>query len=175
MPKLEGLRVGPSEIHGYGVYATRAFAKGEIVVVAADGVVYQESASFDDEYALVLPAYCEPGRPDVDLPLVYYDLADQTRWINHACDPNCEVECRWDLLPEPFVTPWWVALRDIAVGEEISYDYAFCGHLAVPCSCKSPRCRGVIVDPDEVDEVPAAFRHLVRHDVINRRGDRQHA
>jgi hypothetical protein len=40
------------------------------------------------------------------------------------------------------------ALKAIAVGEELSYDYAFPAHLAEPCRCGSPRCRGLIIDED---------------------------
>ena len=57
----------------------------------------------------------------------------------------------------------WTALRDIEVGEEIAYDYAFSGHLAVPCFCKTELCRGVICDPDEYDLVPEQHRHLIRY------------
>ncbi|MCB1975309.1 MAG: SET domain-containing protein-lysine N-methyltransferase, partial [Burkholderiaceae bacterium] len=41
---------------------------------------------------------------------------NSARWINHSCDPNCfadEVDGRI------FIT----ALRNIAAGEEINYDY----------------------------------------------------
>jgi SET domain-containing protein len=165
MPPVEGLRVGHSAIHGYGVYATRPFRRGE-VIIHADGVIYREHDTFDDEYALILPGY-EPGPDGDEGPPIYYDLADQTRWINHSCDPNSEVDSRWD--PElRMAYPWWVALCDIAAGEEITYDYAFAGHLAVPCACGARACRGVIVDPDEIDQVPAQYRHLVRQDLLVR-------
>ncbi len=82
MPPLPGLRVVLSGIHGYGVVALRRFRAGERITFG-DGVVYTENDDFDDEYALIL---ANPGGEH--LPAVYYDLIDQTRWINHSCDPN---------------------------------------------------------------------------------------
>ena len=38
------------------------------------------------------------------------------RYINHACRPNCEAVLRKGQME-------FVALRDIAPGEEITYDY----------------------------------------------------
>ena len=33
------------------------------------------------------------------------------------------------------VVAWWVAIRDIAAGEEITYDYGFVADVAEPCAC----------------------------------------
>lgn len=159
MPQLEGLRVVLSKIHGYGVIATRRFRAGDIVVVG-DGVVYREDQEFDDTYALILPAYRDDGTEDDDGANLYYDLADQTRWINHSCDPNTEIDSKLDPATGS-ITAWWVALRDIEPGEELTYDYAFSGHLAERCACGARNCRGVIVDEDEVHLVPSPLRDHV--------------
>ncbi len=159
MPPADGLTVIHSRIHGYGVSALRSFRKGEIVVYG-DGVVYREEDDFDDEYALILPGY-ELEADGTEGPSMYYDLADQTRWINHSCSPNTEVDTAWDPLTET-ASAWWVALRDIEEGEELAYDYAFSAHLAMPCRCETDECRGLIVDEDEIDQVPADLRHHLR-------------
>lgn len=159
MPIVSGLRVIRSPIHGYGVVAQRPFAKGE-VVIHAEGFIYGEDESFDDTYALVLPTDDLPG---VAGEHIYYDLVDQSRWINHSCNPNTEVESKLDdATGEPVA--WWVASRDIAVGEELVYDYAFVGALAEPCGCGAATCRGLIVDPDpeELAAVPEQLRHHLR-------------
>ena len=159
MPKAEGVKVVHSKIHGYGVITLRPFRQGEIVVYG-DGVLYREEEEFDDEYSLILPGYelAETGEEGAPL---YYDLADQTRWINHSCDPNTEVDSSWDPVTKT-VTAWWVALRDIEPNEELAYDYAFSAHLAIPCNCGESLCRGLIVDEDEVDQVAPALRHHLR-------------
>ncbi|RMH42157.1 MAG: SET domain-containing protein-lysine N-methyltransferase [Deltaproteobacteria bacterium] len=159
MPRMDGLEVYLSSIHGYGVRATRPFFKGDIVVVG-DGVLYREDDDFDDEYALIVPGYL-PNPDGSEGPPLYYDLTDQTRWINHSCDPNTEVDIKWNSELQVAI-PWWTALRDIQPGEELTYDYAFAGHLAIPCHCGAPTCRGLIVDPDEAHLVPDELRHLLR-------------
>ena len=160
MPVADGLEVVRSKIHGYGLVALRAFRSGDLIMYG-DGVLWREHEEFDDTYALVLPAF-ESEDPDDGIPL-YYDLADQSRWINHSCAPNSEVDASWDPVTKT-ARAWWVAVRDIEIGEEILYDYAFVGHLAEPCHCGASGCRGVICDEDELDLVPAEFQHLIRGD-----------
>src|SRR5262245_1299625 len=138
MPLMEGLKVVRSFIHGYGVMATRRFRAGDFLM-HGDGVLYRESEEFDDHYALVLPGYeidadGEEGPPRV------WDLACQSRWINHSCDPNSVVDSRW-LPDERSVLAWWTALRDIEPGEELTYDYAFTAQVAEPCTCGAASCR----------------------------------
>ena len=165
MPLAPGLAVVHSSIHGYGVVATRPFRAGEIVL-AGDGVVYHDGDDFDDTYALVLPAvdggpaFADDVARDPDA-LMFYDLVDQSRWINHSCDPNTRVESEWDGAAGITRTRW-VAVRDIAPGEELHYDYAFAAEVAEPCNCGTAACRGLIVDPDEIDQLPEHLRRLVR-------------
>lgn len=159
MPLAPGLAVVCSKIHGYGLVTTRRFRAGE-QVIEGDGVIYPDGVDFDDTYALVLPAVDNDPSADED-EVIYYDLVDQTRWINHSCDPNTRVDGRWD--PEAKITrTWWTATRDIEIGEELAYDYAFAASIAEPCNCGAASCRGLIVDPDELDEVEEPLRHHLR-------------
>ncbi len=137
MPAIAGLRVVSSDIHGYGVIATREFAAGE-TVAEVDGVAWNADVEDrDDRYSLWL---------DYEW---YLDMVDQTRWINHSCDPNCDIEAD---IGEDGSDPWArvVAVRPIAPGEEITYDYGFTAELAEPCSCGAKGCRGWIVDAEEL-------------------------
>jgi SET domain-containing protein len=131
MPPLVGLRVVRSRIHGYGVVATRPFRSGE-VIAEVDGVALRLEEVVDDEYCLWVTDE------------LYFDMVDQTRWINHSCSPNGEVETSVD--DQGTVSARIVALRDISAGEEISYDYEFSVTHAIPCQCASPACRGLIID-----------------------------
>ena len=157
MPLLDGLRVVRSKIHGYGVVTTRPYHLGDIICYG-DGVLYDSDADFDDTYALILPGE-DSGKGDV----LFWDLVCQTRWFNHSCDPNSEVLSRWDHAANT-MRAWWVALRDIAVGEEITYDYAFAAEVAEPCACGTARCRGLIVedDPEVLAKLPERLRPLLR-------------
>ena len=62
------------------------------------------------------------------------------RHINHSCAPNCESQMIRGRI-------WIVALRDIARGEELSYDYGYNlqNFLDHPCKCGAPECVGYIV------------------------------
>jgi hypothetical protein len=157
MPLLEGLKVVCSKIHGYGVVTTRRFQPGEIVCYG-DGVLYDGDAEFDDTYALVLPGE-DSGHGDT----LFWDLVCQTRWFNHSCDPNTDVMSKWDHETNT-MRAWWVATREIPIGEEITYDYAFVADVAEPCCCGSAICRGVIVDEDPANlaQLPDHLRALLR-------------
>jgi len=113
-------------------------AEGE-TISEIDGVVWRTGDGVDDRYSLWLA----DG--------VFFDMVDQTRFINHSCDPNAKVEA--SLTDDGRASATIIALRPIAIGEEVSYDYAFPASLAEPCRCGSPRCRGLIIDEDAL---PAA-------------------
>jgi uncharacterized protein len=157
MPLLDGLRVVRSNIHGYGGVTTRPYQRGEILCYG-DGILYGADDEFDDTYALVMAEDDSGGRGQL-----FWDLVCQTRWFNHSCDPNTEVMLRWDDQATTMVA-WWVALRDIPVGEEVTYDYAFVAEVAEPCHCGAASCRGVIVDddPDNLAQLPDHLRALLR-------------
>jgi SET domain-containing protein len=133
MPAIPGLRVVRSSIDGYGVVATRDFAEGEIIA-EVEGVLWKDGDPVDDRYSLLMgDGY-------------FFDMVDQTRWINHSCDPNAEVEVDHDEGRRPWARI--IALRPVRAGEEVYYDYAFDPAVAEPCRCGSPMCRGFIVDED---------------------------
>jgi uncharacterized protein len=143
MPALGGLKVVRSRIHGYGVVATRPFLAGE-VIAEVDGVALRLDEIVDDEYCLWVTDE------------LYFDMVDQTRWINHSCSPNGEVET--DVDDQGTVSARIVAVRDIAVGEEISYDYGFSIEHAIPCQCASSECRGLIIDADVFQKEEPSLR-----------------
>lgn len=118
--------------------ATRPFGAGEILA-EVDGVAWREGDGVDDRYSL----WVEEG--------LYFDMVDQTRWINHSCDPNATLDV--GVSENGDVYARILARRPIAAGDELAYDYAFPAHLAEPCRCGSPLCRGQIIDEDAL---PAA-------------------
>ncbi len=67
--------------------------------------------------------------------------ADPSLLMNHSCDPNT-----WFVSDSAMV-----ARRNIAAGEEITYDYATSEteQLGVSCRCGAPLCRGIIRDDDD--------------------------
>jgi hypothetical protein len=75
------------------------------------------------------------------------------RWINHSCEPNCEAD---ETEGRVFIK----ALRNIATGEELSYDYGliidepYTKKLKAefPCWCGSELCRGTLLAPKSDDQ-----------------------
>jgi SET domain-containing protein len=139
MGTLAGLRVVRSSIHGYGVVATRDFAPGDLIA-EVDGALWHADDDLDDRYSLWLGDDW------------FIDMLDQTRWINHSCDPNGEIyagreDGGWARI---------VAIRPIRAGDEITYDYGFTADIAEPCSCGAAGCRGYIVDVEELALVQRA-------------------
>lgn len=130
MPVVDGLRVVRSPIQGYGVIATRPFGAGA-VVAEVEGVVWRAGEAVDDRYSLEI----EPG--------LFLDMVDQTRFVNHSCEPNVTLR-KGVVEGEPWAR--LVALRDLRPGEELTYDYAFSEQYAEPCRCGSASCCGRIVD-----------------------------
>jgi [histone H3]-lysine4 N-trimethyltransferase ASH1L len=134
MPRIPGLQVVRSSIDGYGLVAERPFAEGEIIA-EVDGVAWRLGEDVNDRYSLKVTDE------------IMFDMVDQTRWINHSCDPNVGIDSGLDESGQPWAQV--EALRDIAKGEEITFDYAFDPEHAEPCRCGSPRCRGMIIDSGE--------------------------
>ena len=65
-------------------------------------------------------------------------------FINHSCDPNCETD-------EVDGRVWIVAARDIAAGEELTYDYnLYDGEGDAPCFCGAANCRGSMYEEEEL-------------------------
>jgi len=72
------------------------------------------------------------------------------RFINHSCEPNCKLS-EWRVAGALKVG--FFALRDIGVGEEITYNYSL---LSTPntkrraCKCNSLSCKGHMeYEPEE--------------------------
>jgi SET domain-containing protein len=78
-------------------------------------------------------------------------MVDQTRWINHSCDPNTEIEAELDGNGGAWARV--VATVPIRAGQEITYDYGFPEELAEPCSCRTAKCSGWIVDTEQLPDL----------------------
>ena len=66
----------------------------------------------------------------------YLDLEEPGRLINHSCRPNAGIRSDTRV----------VAIRDMAPGEEIRFDYSttISDGWTMPCACASPECRKVV-------------------------------
>jgi SET domain-containing protein len=129
------VRIGSSHIDGQGLFAAQDIAKGtRIIAYIGEKITRRESArrlEAGNAYIFHLNyRYALDGET----------LTNMARYINHSCDPNCEVEKTNDIL-------WIVALRDIKEGEELSYDYGYTleHYKDNPCNCGAKNCCGYIL------------------------------
>jgi len=71
-------------------------------------------------------------------------------FFNHSCDPNCGFAAiDSGLATGKPRTAMVVAIRDIEVGEELTYDYQFMDtepsfYDGINCRCGTRKCRGVL-------------------------------
>lgn len=138
----------PSPIAGLGLFAVRAFAPGERLAPYS-GPTTTVPPSADASDGKIFALEIAPGR--------WLDGSGEdnpSRHANHACDPNAEL-----IWQEAEGIAWLTALRPIAAGEEITFDYGFslAESLFHPCACGAAECVGrIIATPLR----PALRRHL---------------
>ena len=137
-----------SGVHGKGVFAVQPIAEGETLIEYVGEIISWPEAQARHPH--------DPGNPNhtfyfhVDEEHVIDALygGNSSRWINHACDPNCEAE-------EQNGRIFIKALRNIEAGEELNYDYGliiderYTPKLKAeyPCWCGSAKCRGTLLAP----------------------------
>ena len=135
------LRVGPTHV-GQGVFAARRLRSG-MVIGEIKGEVLDEHPE-DPSYCMELPS-CKVLEPAAPL-----------RFLNHSCDPNCELFYWFDEEQGPQEDRLWLqTIRAIEPGEELSIDYCWPADAAIPCRCGARDCRRWIVDPAERHLLPA--------------------
>ena len=161
MPDVE---VRASPIEGLGVFAARAFRKGERIrrinvvrevtaeaPLRADLGERQDHCDYPDGRVVLL------GFPD--------------RHTNHSCDPTA-----WVLYEGQGEGAWLVARRDLAPGDEITCDYSInvTGGSTWPCHCGAARCRGEVTgDFFRLPvEIQLEYRPLLADWFTRRHGDR---
>ena len=135
-----------SGIHGKGVFATRTIRKGTRIIE------YRGIRS-------TMETVCERPLSDPDNPhhTFIFELGDgmvidggvngnSARWINHSCDPNCEV---FEEDGRLFI----YARRTIRDGDGLTYDYRLSWDESVTerpqdahrCGCGTAKCRGTMM------------------------------
>jgi SET domain-containing protein len=127
--------VGRTE-YGYGVFAQRRFRRDQAVGEVHGRMI--RDPDYSSHYGIDLGDDCtlEPYAP--------------YRFLNHSCDPNCELIWIESLRPGEQATILLSAVRTVRPGDQLTIDYAWPADGAIPCLCGSSKCRGWIVDPAEL-------------------------
>ena len=127
-----------SKIHGQGLFAKEDIQKNEIVFIKSGRILTREQLfssgvinsyfPIDDNYFLGVDEGSKEAEDNVKL------------FINHSCNPNCGI--RGEIT--------FVAIRDIAAGEELATDYAFVDNedYSFQCNCGEKQCRHTVTGRD---------------------------
>ncbi|OUW18095.1 MAG: hypothetical protein CBD18_03315 [Opitutales bacterium TMED158] len=143
------VRAASSSIHNNGLFAAKRIPKDAYVIQYLGEMISKKESS-----ARGLDQYDNAQNRNVGSVYIFEldgkrDLDGNFEWniarlANHSCDPNCEAQ---DIEGEI----WFVALRDIDKGEELTFDYGYAlehwqDH---PCLCGSKNCAGYIVRKED--------------------------
>ena len=156
------LELRKAKVHGNGVFAKKNIKKNvKISQYIGEKITKKEG---DKRSAERIKKYL--NKKNVGSVYVFelnkkYDIDgspkyNKARYINHSCDPNCEVEINKGKI-------WIKSIKKIKKNEELSYDsgYEFdkddyTDHI---CKCGSKRCIGYIISKDAW---PKYKKHLIK-------------
>lgn len=142
------IQVRRSGVHGKGVFALVDIPEGETVIEYAGELISWNEAVRRHPHDPSDPQHTFYFHIDPKTVIDANSRGNAARWINHACDPNCEADEREGRV---FIK----TLRRLCAGQELSYDYGlfleerYTPKLKAqyPCRCGSKRCRGTLLVP----------------------------
>jgi uncharacterized protein len=131
-------RIAVSPIEGKGLFARRRIRRGEIVAIKG-GHVY-DARTLARVKARIAVSYLQIADGFFIGALTSAEVRRNKMFINHSCVPNLGI--RGQLM--------FVARRDIAAGEELTYDWAMEEHGPgrTRCRCGTRACRGILTGRD---------------------------
>jgi len=146
-----GLIIRSSAIHAAGCYTTTAIRKGARV---AEYTGHKLSKAEADTAYETSPITYLFGLGSGEMVIDGHCAA---MFINHSCDANCETS-------EEAGHVWIKAIRKIAAGEEITYDYCLYdgGDDEALCNCGAKKCRGTMYSKEEVRRRKAAANRAAK-------------
>ena len=125
--KTDNVEVKESTINGLGVFATKDFKKGDIVLKwdLSQQISKEEADSLSSEQKKYITL----------LNNKYTIMQEPENRVNHSCSPNTTSKDFCD-----------IASRDIKKGEEITgnYNEVVSGGPKIKCNCGSPNCCGFV-------------------------------
>ncbi len=148
-PEKPPVVVRRSKIQGRGVYASRDIREGERIIEYTGLLITNEEADAQCDDESMRRHHTFLFGVDDEVTVDGAQGGNEARFINHSCEPNSESAI---LGRRVFID----AVRDIAAGEEITYDYWYTtdgGYTLddlrriYPCRCGAPSCRGTLARP----------------------------
>ena len=150
MPSNRYYELRPSKIQGRGAFALRPIRKGTRIDEYVGEIIDQDEADRRYDDAQMKRHHTFLFSLDNGKVIDAAVGGNDSRFINHSCDPNCQaIETRSRIFIE--------ALRPIKEGEELVYDYAFErqkdtteeDEKLYACRCGAANCRGTILAPEK--------------------------
>jgi SET domain-containing protein len=134
-PKTE---VRNSPIHGQGLFATASIAKDEVVVVKGGHIITRAQKKSVNQ--AMGPVEIQIGDDLFIAPVTPEEREVSMLYSNHSCNANLGM--RGEIT--------FVAMRDIAPGEELTHDWATTDDddYSVECKCGANTCRGTLTGKD---------------------------
>jgi hypothetical protein len=139
--RSKDVRIGRTPV-GKGVFAGKRYVESDIIGEIFGDLI--DDPNYGSWYCMNLDngSVLEPHAP--------------FRFVNHSCEPNCELD--YFDLREPHESEtrrrlFLIALREIKPAAELTIAYNWLAKDAIACRCGEPTCCGWIVDPDELDAI----------------------
>ena len=142
----ERLALRRSGIHGRGVFARELIPAGTRLIEYTGERITQEEGDRRYPWDDSVPYHTLLFNVDADLLVDGGVGGNLSRFINHSCDPNCASAVEDHRI-------YIDAIRDIAPGEELTFDYQLITQerhtpavkRRFPCHCGAASCRGTML------------------------------
>uniref|UniRef100_A0A672FK53 Ash1 (absent, small, or homeotic)-like (Drosophila) n=1 Tax=Salarias fasciatus TaxID=181472 RepID=A0A672FK53_SALFA len=133
-----------AEGKGWGIRTKETLRSGQFIIEYLGEVVSEQEfrSRMMEQYFSHSGHYCL--NLDSGMVIDSYRMGNEARFINHSCDPNCEMQ-KWSV--NGVYRIGLFALKDITSGTELTYDYNFHSFNTEEqqvCKCGSESCRGII-------------------------------
>ena len=153
------LIIRSSAIHASGCYTTTAIRKGARVAEYTGPLLTRAEADAAYKNSRITYLF---GLGDGSMVI---DGQCTAMYINHSCAPNCETV-------EKGGRVWVKAIRNIAAGEELTYDYCLYDgdEDEALCNCRTASCRGTMYSEEEVKRRKAAAKKTAKKAAKKGRG-----
>ncbi len=127
-----------STIQGKGLFATSPISTGEIVCIKGGYILTKKS--WDALEPRLGSCEIQVGSDFFIAPTSQAQREGSMIYSNHSCEPN--------IAPQGQIV--FVAIRDVAAGEELCHDWATTDDLdyEMSCNCGAAECRGTITGQD---------------------------
>uniref|UniRef100_A0AAV2K7R9 Histone-lysine N-methyltransferase ASH1L-like n=1 Tax=Knipowitschia caucasica TaxID=637954 RepID=A0AAV2K7R9_KNICA len=133
-----------AEGKGWGIRTKETLSSGQFIIEYLGEVVSEHEfrSRMMEQYFSHSGNYCL--NLDSGMVIDSYRMGNEARFINHSCEPNCEMQ-KWSV--NGVYRIGLFALKDISSGTELTYDYnfhSFNTEEQQACMCGSESCRGII-------------------------------